>query len=382
MPVPLEMVRGADIPETIAIDEITAHDGTVTATTEEEMRSEDETRDETGPGETVTGIVTIGTRITKDVLRMQMSDNIAPRSLPDFHPMLHHVCEGPPTLIGKRASEYHLSLAIFGFDMHTHRISPPLRGSSPSPRKMRSIPESKLPLSAPPPNPALPTQPGPELELATSPVPIEVTLAARRAKRQAILAKYAGVASVNTTQASPSPGPSSAVQPPPPSAVVSDPQSQHHSVIGENGVGSTSRDQSVDPSSESSHSFPLEYTLNLATPDRRGYQSASPTSDMFELAKGGEEEGAQAEAQEQAKRDGAPEQISAADYDPSLDRREDEQRRVRGTKEVLNQDVEMIEEEEEEEEDVDDMFAVSVADKKTKKVKKVMVSVVVLVLHP
>lgn len=141
-----------------------------------------------------------------------------------------------------------------------------------------------------------------------------------------------------------------------------------HSIIGENGVGSTSRDQSVDPS------------------NRRESQSASPASDMFELAKGGEEEGAQAEADEQAKRDGAREQISAADYDPSLDRREDEQRRVRGTKEVSNQDVEMIEEEEEEEEkeeeeyddddddddDVDDMFAVSVADKKTKKVKKVM----------
>jgi serine/threonine-protein kinase PRP4 len=105
---------------------------------------------------------------------------------------------------------------------------------------------------------------------------------------------------------------------------------------------------------------------------------------MFELAKGGEEEGAQAEAQEQAKRDGAPEQISAADYDPSLDRREDEQRRVRGTKEVSNQDVEMIEEEEEDDDDdLDDMFAVSVADKKkTKKVKKVMVSLIVLVLHP
>lgn len=114
--------------------------------------------------------------------------------------------------------------------------------------------------------------------------------------------------------------------------------------------------------------------------DRRESQSESPASDMFELAKGGEEEGAQAEAQEQAKRDGAREQISAADYDPSLDRREDEQRRVRGTKELSNQDVEMIEEEEE---DVDDMFAVSVADrKKTKKVKKVMVSLVVLVLHP
>lgn len=126
--------------------------------------------------------------------------------------------------------------------------------------------------------------------------------------------------------------------------------------------------------------------LKLATLDRRESQSASPASDMFELAKGGEEEGAQAEAQEQAKRDGAREQISAADYDPSLDRREDEQRRVRGTKEVSNQDVEMIEEEEgveeEGDDDVDDMFAVAVADKKTKKVKKVKVSLIVLVLLP
>jgi serine/threonine-protein kinase PRP4 len=112
--------------------------------------------------------------------------------------------------------------------------------------------------------------------------------------------------------------------------------------------------------------------LNFTMLDRRESQSASPAPDIFELAKGGEEEGAQAEAQEQAKRDGAREQISAADYDPSLDRREDEQRRVRGTKEELNQDVEMIEEEE----DVDDMFAVFVADKKkkTKKMKKVVVS--------
>ena len=251
MGAPLEnpMVRGTGIPEVIAIDEITAHDGTVTAITEEEMKGENETRDETDPGETATDIVTIGTRIAKYVLRMPMGDDIVLQSLPGFHRMVHHVFEGPPTPIGKRASEYLLSLAIFGFDMRTHRISP-LHGSSPSPRKMPSILESKPPLSAPPPNTALPTQPGPELELATSPVPIEVTLAARRAKRQAILARYAGVASVNTTQASPSPGPSSAVQPPPPSAVVSDPQSQRHSIIGENGVGSTSRDQSVDPSSE------------------------------------------------------------------------------------------------------------------------------------
>ena len=62
----------------------------------------------------------------------------------------------------------------------------------------------------------------PELELSTSPIPVEQVLAARRAKRQAILAKYSGVSSVNTMGASPSPGPSSAVQPPTPSLLVSD----------------------------------------------------------------------------------------------------------------------------------------------------------------
>lgn len=69
---------------------------------------------------------------------------------------------------------------------------------------------------------------------------------------------------------------------------------------------------------------------------------------------------------------GAGEQVSAADYDPSLDRREDEHKRVWGTKDQ-HADVEMIEEEEEEEEDVDDMFAVATSDKKVKKVKRVAV---------
>lgn len=67
--------------------------------------------------------------------------------------------------------------------------------------------------------------------------------------------------------------------------------------------------------------------------------------------------------------DGAPDQISAADYDPSLDRREDEQRRVLKD-EPMN--VESIEEEEDED-DVDDMFAATSTVKKRKKVKKVVV---------
>lgn len=126
--------------------------------------------------------------------------------------------------------------------------------------------------------------------------------------------------------------------------------------------------------------YSLEYTLTSAISERRESQSASPAPDIFELAKGGEEEGAQAEAQEQLECDGAREQVSAADYDPSLDRREDEQRRVRGAKEELNQDVEMIEEDEDDDDDVDDMFALFVADKK-KKIKKVKKVIVCRVSH-
>jgi len=97
--------------------------------------------------------------------------------------------------------------------------------------------------------------------------------------------------------------------------------------------------------------------------------SVSPTSAAFELAKDNEQEDAQVKVQAQ---NGNAHQISAADYDPSLDRREDEQRRVYKDEPM---DVETIEEEEEEEDDVDDMFAVtSTVKKKIKKVKKVVVS--------
>jgi serine/threonine-protein kinase PRP4 len=68
-----------------------------------------------------------------------------------------------------------------------------------------------------------------ELDLPSSPPPVEATLAAHRAKRMAILAKYAGVASVDTSHGT---RPSSAVQPPPTSFSVSNPVSQSHSVIG------------------------------------------------------------------------------------------------------------------------------------------------------
>jgi serine/threonine-protein kinase PRP4 len=88
--------------------------------------------------------------------------------------------------------------------------------------------------------------------------------------------------------------------------------------------------------------------------------SPSPTQAAFALTKEGDEEDAQVKVQ--AENAGA-EQVSAADYDPSLDRREDEQKRVREPM----PEIEVIEEEEED--DVDDMFAVATGVKK--KVKKV-----------
>lgn len=86
------------------------------------------------------------------------------------------------------------------------------------------------------------------------------------------------------------------------------------------------------------------------------------------------------------------EQVSAADYDPSLDRREDEQKRARALKPQTGAvdvdvdgdgDVEMIEEEEEEDDDVEDMFAIAtVGEKKVKKVKRVVVSFVLHICPP
>lgn len=94
---------------------------------------------------------------------------------------------------------------------------------------------------------------------------------------------------------------------------------------------------------------------------------------MFELAKDEDEGKACTDAQAL---DGTGEQISAADYDPSLDRRE--YARIRAyNDEPIAVDVEEVEEgeEEEEEEDVDDMFAITSTEKKkkVKKVKKVVV---------
>jgi len=94
-----------------------------------------------------------------------------------------------------------------------------------------SLPPSSHVSPQPPPTPTdPPRQSEMDLDLPLSPPPVESRLAARRAKRLAIIAKYAGIAS------SPSLGPSSAVQPPQPISSISDPISQAYSVADTAGI--------------------------------------------------------------------------------------------------------------------------------------------------
>lgn len=101
------------------------------------------------------------------------------------------------------------------------------RSSSRSPTRSTTTRVSSKARSPPPPPPA-PKEPEPEmdLEIGQAEKPIEETLAERRARRQAIRAKYTGIAStalsINGNAASPSPGLSSAVLQPPPTPSNSD----------------------------------------------------------------------------------------------------------------------------------------------------------------
>ncbi len=98
----------------------------------------------------------------------------------------------------------------------------------------------------------------------------------------------------------------------------------------------------------------------------------SPIVDMSMLEKGQE-----STPSTRGQADGETvEQISAADYDPSLDRREDEEKRVRAVigngEHAVDLEVAEVEEDVGEEDDVDDMFALATNEKK-KKVRKVTV---------
>lgn len=207
-----------------------------------------------------------------------------------------------------------------------------------------------------------------DLDISTSSV--EETLAARRARRQAIMAKYAGL---DSNAASPSPGPTSAVEPPHALPAVSDTVTQPTSAT------ETPVSPWVENGEENVSQSELCVTARRSGTHRilgkRESMSASPTPAAFSLAKDGEEE------QQVTARilDDANEQVSAADYDPNVDHREDEEKRARAVVDEPRE-VEMIEEEEEEDE-VDDMFAVLTTDKKkVKKVRKIQVCT--FPLHP
>ena len=244
-----------------------------------------------------------------------------------------------------------------------YRISP-RPSTSPPPSEAKDQPLAK-PVSEPVPKPPVGPPVEIELDLPPSPPPVEDVLAARRAKRLAILAKYAGVSSV-VTSVSPSPGPSSAVQPPTTSSSISDRISQTPSAID-----IIAAPPAVANGASSQYLIMHVVRMLMSLPvGKRESMSASPTPHDFELAK-------DEDLEEEVPREGeGAEQVSAADYDPSLDRREDEHKRFKepiAKNEPTEEEIEVIEEEEEEE-DVDDMFAALTTEKKSKKVKKVVVS--------
>ncbi|KAF5345349.1 hypothetical protein D9758_008465 [Tetrapyrgos nigripes] len=181
-------------------------------------------------------------------------------------------------------------------------------------------------------NPTQDCLPEMELEIPPSPPPVEETLASRRAMRQAILAKYAGLASSGVSPSAS--GLSSAVQEPPlshpPSTTLDHPMN-----------GTTSKSGSLSPSSN--------------------------PEGIFNLSKDGNEKSSQLKQQQENNVHTNGEQIFAAEYDPSLDRREDEQKRMNAPVKPEPEDIDEIEEGD----DSDDMFAVSDASQKPKKFRKV-----------
>ena len=191
---------------------------------------------------------------------------------------------------------------------------------------------------------------------------IEAQLAARRAKRAAILAKYAaGTASARpSTPLSPERGvtPGASIQPCLNDLTIEDPAASH----GE----SPNVNQEVAQTVQNAH-----------VPSRSTSPAAQPNgTNVFSLIKEGAEEESVVQAITRALGEG--EQVSAADYDPSLDRREDEERRARGMgvkEEPSDGAMDIIEDViVEEEEDVDDMFAIT-TEKPTNR-KKVKVTAV------
>lgn len=184
---------------------------------------------------------------------------------------------------------------------------------------------------------------GQELDLVPSPPPVEQTLAERRARRAAILARHANPASDSNPNST---GPSNGTSATTPAGSTPGPQLQALD-LNDQGPSTPMKQPSRSPSPAQEQDQEQEQEqFTLAKPDSPGKPLKAPA--------------------------GAPDdgqtQVNAADYDPSLDRREDEFRRV-GAPAPVQGEVE-VEEEEEDEEDVDDMFAFAGPKKKKTGEKK------------
>lgn len=271
---------------------------------------------------------------------------------------------------GKRASKCRESSLLFpSLRMLTCacRISPrasPTPAPSVPPARSYSPTERHAPTSV---APTVPAQPEPELELELStPPPVEDTLAARRARRQAILAKYAASGEPTPT---PSGATSSAAQPTPPApsmANVGEPSQPTTSVARPGATSGAGTPAMVRVNSLAGWRHALGKEAEALMAVCAGFRdsiSASPAPEGFALAKDSDEGGAQVTTA------GASAEQSAADYDPSMDRREDEQKRVRGEDLAITVDVEEVEEEDDVD-DVEDMFALAMGERKVRKVKK------------
>jgi serine/threonine-protein kinase PRP4 len=103
----------------------------------------------------------------------------------------------------------------------------------------------------------------------------------------------------------------------------------------------------------------------------RGSASATPEPLVFDLTKEEDAGIAQTAVQHENVKEGTADQ-SAADYDPSMDQREDEQKRLRTDANLsVNEEAEEWEEEDDQDdEDVDDMFAIIDSEKPKKSKKK------------
>ncbi|KAJ7684315.1 kinase-like protein [Mycena polygramma] len=210
----------------------------------------------------------------------------------------------------------------------------------------------------------------PELDLAPSPPPVEQTLAERRARRAAILARHAssaansnpgstgpmnGTTTSISTLAEANGNDSTAPQARATTSVSTPAEANGNDSTAQNGHGPTT--PAKQPSrSPSPGQDQVQEQFTLAKPDSPGKPSTTLKSQV------------QPQPGSQQEEEDGQAQVNAADYDPSLDRREDEFRRVGAAalpaaSIAVGNDEE--EEEEEDEDEVDDMFAFAGA--KTKK---------------